>query len=144
MPTIYLTSEDNARLRRLLLLKPYESSSRYRDLAFLRDKLARASIVADPAERPSTIRLRSTFEFFDLQSGETGLRTLCLPDELSAREDGLSVTSRFGAAVIGRSVGDEVRWVTPVGLRRLVIRDVVQPPAPGARHPAIAVLERAS
>lgn len=125
MHTIYITSDDNRRLRRLLLLTPY-APERRRELEFLRTELDRASIVTDAMERPTAIRIGSWFRFIDTQSGETGDHTLCLPDELGWTENGLSVTSAFGAAVIGCCAGDEVYWSTPMGRRTILIRAVKQ------------------
>lgn len=126
MRTLYITSQDNARLRLLLLLTPHNSTQR-RELEFLRGELDRAFIVPNGAALPSAVHLGSTFNFTDLDTGENGTCTLCLPSEQSRFERALSVTSHFGAAVIGCSVGDTVQWHTAVGRRRIVIRSVRQP-----------------
>lgn len=125
MHTIYITSTDNERLRRLLLLTPF-TLGRRRELNILRSELDRACIVADTSDRPTAIRIGSWFEFRDAQTGATGAHTLCMPHETPSLEDGLPVDSRFGVAVIGCSVGDEVRWETAVGLSRILICDVQQ------------------
>ena len=128
MHTIYITFKDNEQLRLLITQTPF-TSERRRDVDFLRTELDRASIVADASHRPTAIRIGSWFEFLDIQTGAVGAHTLCMPGEMPLLEDGLSVDSRFGAAVIGCSAGDEVRWQTPVGWRRILIREV-QPARP--------------
>ena len=130
MHATYITSSDYERLRLLLIRTPY-TSGRRRDLTFLRGELDRASVVPDPTDRPAAIRLGSRFEFLDLQTRAIAERTLCMPDELPLYDDGVSIDSRFGTAVIGCSVGDEVRWKTAANLHRIVIRDIR--PGPHAR-----------
>lgn len=126
MHTLYITSHDYQVLRRLLSVIAYDPS-RQRDLAYLRAELDRACITHTPAERPSTVRLGSRFEFFDPKSGKSGTFVLCLPGAHPKRGTALSVTSRFGAAVLGCSVGDEVTWEEFGGSHRVILRHVEPP-----------------
>ncbi len=104
---------------------------RRRERNLLRSKLDRAFIVADAPERSSMIRLGSTFEVLDRQTGLTRSHRLCLPNEVLRYEGGLSVDSRLGVEAIGCSIGDEVRWDAASGAHRVLIRDV-KPPQPAA------------
>lgn len=140
MHTIYITSMDNERLRRLLLLTPF-TPDRRREFDFLRKELDRAWIVADVSHRPTAIRIGSWFEFRDAQTRAIGAHTLCMPHEMPSLPDGLPVDSRFGVAVIGCSLGDEVQWETPVGLSRILICDVRQNRPGRECDPAMTRLE---
>jgi hypothetical protein len=126
MHTIYISAEDNARLRMLLILMPFSREVR-REAAFLRHELDRAVLIRTPADHPRVIRLGTQFEFHDLRSGDRGAHRLCLPEDLPRLRNGLSILTRFGAAVMGCSVGDEVTWATPVGTRRILIMGAIPP-----------------
>ncbi|HRP03293.1 MAG TPA: GreA/GreB family elongation factor [Opitutaceae bacterium] len=126
MNLTHITSKDNECLRRMLAQAPF-CIDRRRERNFLRNKLDRAFIVADTPERPSMIRLGSTFEVLDRRTGSTKSHTLCLPNEVLRVEGGLSVDSRLGVEAFGCNVGDEIRWETAAGSQSVLIRDVRPP-----------------
>jgi len=125
MHSLYITSEDYEKLRRLLILAPF-TSDRRRDLSLLRARLERAWIVPSLANYPSIIRLGSWFEYRNTHTSATGAYTLCMPHEASSLRDGLSIDTRLGAMIIGRRAGEEVRWVSSAGTVGLLIREVKQ------------------
>lgn len=135
MHTIYISPEDNARLRLLLMLMPYSAEARH-DVRHLRAELDRAVVMPDPGERPQVIRIGSVFEYQDFRSGGRGARRLCLPADVPHEPNGLSILTRFGAAVIGCSLGDEVAWVTSVGMSRILILGVIPPASASTDHPS--------
>lgn len=120
MDTIYITAEDNARLRRLLLLSPYNDAGR-RERELLRRELDRAAVLPRSVERPDAIRLGAVFEYADLPTGTISVGCLCLPADVAAVPHGISILSRFGAAVIGCCVGNEVWWAETDHCRRIRI-----------------------
>lgn len=121
MDTIYITAADNARLRLLLLLSPY-TDARQRERELLRRELDRAAILPSSGERPEVIGLGVAFEFVDLETGAVQTGCLCLPDDVASTPYGISVLSRFGAAVIGCGVGSEVWWAEADRSRRILVR----------------------
>ncbi|ACB75900.1 hypothetical protein [Opitutus terrae] len=123
MDTIYITTEDNARLRLLLLLSPY-TDTRQRERELLRRGLDRAAILPLSADWPEAIRLGVAFEYEDLDNGVIHTGCLCLPDEEATTAHGIPVLSRFGAAVIGCCVGNEVWWAEMDRSRRILVRRV--------------------
>jgi len=112
---------------------------RRRERNVLRTKLDRAFIVADEPERPALIRMGSTFETVDGQTGATQSHTLCLPNQVLHLDDGLSVDSRLGVEALGRSAGDEIVWQTPAGSRRILIREVRPPRQAGTLAQAVLI-----
>lgn len=123
MDTIYITAEDNARLRLLLLLSPYSDAGQ-RERELLRRKLDRAAVLPEAAERPDAIRLGVDFEYADLPGGTIRTGCVCLPADTATKPNGISVLSRFGAAVIGCCVGNEVWWAEADHCRRIWIRRI--------------------
>lgn len=123
MNTIYITAQDNARLRRLLLLSPF-TDPRQRERELLRRELDRAAIVPDSHGQPEAVRLGVHFEYEDLAVGAVEIGCLCLPGDEETTPNGISVLSRFGAAVIGCCVGNEIWWAEPDRSRRIRIRRI--------------------
>jgi hypothetical protein len=123
MHTIYITPEDNARLRLLLLLSPYTDSQRS-ERELLRQELDRAAILNAATDGVKVIGLGAAFEYEDVPSGAVATARLCLPGDQATTPNGLSVLSRFGTAVIGCGVGNEVWWAESHHCRRILIRKV--------------------
>ncbi|MEO6993997.1 MAG: nucleoside diphosphate kinase regulator [Lacunisphaera sp.] len=126
---IYITRDDNSKLRLLLATALY--SNRNAALRNLRDELDRAVII-DPAAIPTnvvTMESRVTFE--DLSSGEIEEYTITFPDRANIEDKRISILAPVGTALIGCREGEIVKWNTPGGIRRLKIREVnAATPAP--------------
>lgn len=59
--------------------------------------------------------------------------TVVLPADAHAITHRISVLSPMGSALLGRRVGDEVRWTAPAGLRRARIVELEYQPEADAR-----------
>jgi transcription elongation factor GreA len=66
----------------------------------------------------------TTVEIEDLDTGEATTYRLVGSEEADVKAGLLSYSSPIGRALIGRSVGDEVRFETPKGTRTVVINAV--------------------
>jgi regulator of nucleoside diphosphate kinase len=126
MHTITITHEDNARLRMLLLLTPYNPRLRY-ELALLKAELDRAIVVSSDRLPDEIIRIGSSFAYEDVGSGVSGVFTLCLPHQEQTVESSLSVLSRFGIAVLGRTAGTIIDWAGTPAARQTIIKSVISP-----------------
>jgi regulator of nucleoside diphosphate kinase len=91
------------------------------------DELQRAELLPAELLPAEVIRIGSTFVVRDLDTGEDDTFTLVWPEQADASGGRLSVFAPLGVAVIGFSVGDEITWRMPGGLRRLSIRSVTPP-----------------
>ena len=122
---IYITSDDNSRLRRLLAVSLYSKTNGA--LRNLRDELDRAVII-DPAAIPAgVVTMESRVRFEDLATSEIEEFTITFPDQANVDEKRLSILAPIGTALIGCREGDIVRWSTPGGIRELKIRRVTAP-----------------
>lgn len=120
---IYITRDDNSKLRLLLATALYSNTNTA--LRNLRDELDRA-VVIDPTAIPKgvvTMESRVTFE--DLNSGEIEEYAITFPDRANIEEKRISILAPVGTALIGCREGEIVQWNTPGGIRRLKIRQVV-------------------
>ena len=103
--------------------------------------MARAEIVA-PEEIPAdAITMNSRAELLALDTGERRLFTLVFPSDANLKDRTVSVLAPLGTAMLGRREGDEFKWVTPGGLRRLKVVHVHYQPETalriGRRPPAV-------
>jgi regulator of nucleoside diphosphate kinase len=119
---IYITSEDNSKLR--LLLSVALRSRANGTLQKLREELDRAVIV-DPASIPAgVVTMDSRVEFEDISTGEVETYTLSFPDRANVEEKRISILAPIGTALIGYREGQTVNWSTPGGVRQLKLRRV--------------------
>ncbi len=137
---IYISHDDNTKLRMLLATALHSSSRASATLRKLREELDRAAII-DPAALPDgVVTMDSTVEFEDLGTGEVEDYTITFPDCADVERKRISILSPIGTALIGCRVGDIVKWSTPGGIRQLKIRRVVGPSAQSAPTTAWPVL----
>lgn len=128
---IYLTTEDNAKLR--LLLEALGNAARSPAVEKLRSELDRAVVLDANAVPPNVVTMNARFEIEDLETGEVDEYTLVFPDRANFEQRMISVLAPIGTAVLGYSEGNEVEWATPGGMRRFRIRRVTRPEVAVAR-----------
>ena len=132
---IYITRDDNSKLRLLLATALYSNASA--SLQKLREELDRAAVI-DPAAMPAGIvTMESTVEFEDLGTNEIEEYTITFPDRANVEEKRLSILAPIGTALIGCRVGDIVSWSTPGGMRQLKVRRVAPPNPDPALDPSL-------
>lgn len=138
---IYISREDNTKLRLLIASALYSNSTAVA-LRKLREELDRA-IIVNPAEFPaSVVTMGSTVEFEDLATGEVEAFTITFPEQADVERNHISILAPIGTALIGCRVGDVVKWTTPGGIRQLKVRHVTgadTPPIPAPAAPALLV-----
>jgi regulator of nucleoside diphosphate kinase len=103
--------------RRLLTAALTDTSQDADRIDFLLYELDRAKIIADDQLPSDVVRLNSIVRF----RGRDGGRTvkLVVPDENGRVSDEgyrLSVTSRYGAALLGLRPGQSLSWLSPEGV----------------------------
>lgn len=122
---IYITRDDNSKLRLLLATALYSNANR--SLRNLREELDRAVIIDPAAIPPGIVTMESRVEFEDLATSEVEEYTITFPDRANVDEKRLSILAPIGTALIGYREGDIVKWSTPGGSRELKIRRVTAP-----------------
>jgi len=99
--------------------------------AVLADELVRASVVPAADVPPSVVTMGSTVEFRDDVNGRASRVTLVYPGEEDTDIELVSVLTPIGAALIGLSEGESIRWRSALGDRRdLTVLRVEQGPKP--------------
>ena len=96
--------------------------ARVRDMEL---NLALAEVIDVATLPPSDLVIfGTTVDLEDLDSGDTSTYRLVGADETDVKNGMISYSSPIGRALIGRKVGDEVRFETPKGTRAVVINAV--------------------
>ena len=124
---IYITRDDNTKLRLLLATALYSNASSA--LRKLRDELDRAAVIDSSALPEEVVTMDSTVEFEDLETSEIDEYTITFPDRADVGLRRVSILAPIGTALIGCRTGDIVKWATPGGILQLKIRRVTAPAA---------------
>jgi regulator of nucleoside diphosphate kinase len=119
---LYFSIEDYSKLSLLA-----SAASRPGMPSQLRSELNRGVVLDASALPLSAVRLGSTFDIEDLETGEIETYTLVLPEQADVDARKLSVLAPIGTAIIGCPQDAEVAWSTPGGTRRLRVHRVIQP-----------------
>ncbi|MBL7249273.1 nucleoside diphosphate kinase regulator [Alloalcanivorax marinus] len=106
LPPITVSTLDRDRL--YALLEKHRGDEEVVD--HLYDELDRAHYLAPDAMPDTVVQLNSRARFLHEDSGKTHELVLCLPTEVGAGEDRLSILSPVGAALLGLGVGDTIEW----------------------------------
>ncbi len=105
-PNITISSLDADRLEAMLdATRPDSAAS-----AALLGELARAEIVAPHAMPPGVVTMNSTVRFEMDGQDEPFCLTLAYPKDMQQVDNGISILTPVGTALLGLSVGDTIDW----------------------------------
>lgn len=129
-PAIIINERDAERIDRLLEQAPYAGLP---VASALTAELDRAQMCAPKAMPANVVTMNSEVKFRDLTTGETRVRTLVYPSQMTDSAQQLSVLAPVGAALLGLRAGDRIQWDLPGGASTHleVIEILWQPEAAG-------------
>jgi regulator of nucleoside diphosphate kinase len=124
LPRIKVTEEDHRRLSGLASA----AMNRMPEVATsLADELDRAVLVRS-GKAAGFVRMGCQVEFRDDTTGKVQAVTLVYPGEADIGEGRISVLTPVGAALLGLSNGQSIKWATRTGVaKRLTVLDVREP-----------------
>jgi transcription elongation factor GreA len=93
----------------------------------LKDKLGRAEVIDCSAVDCKRAVFGTVVRMMDLETNEEVRYQLLGPDESDVQSGSISIFSPLGKAMIGKSVGDEIKVVTPRGLREFEVLEISRP-----------------
>ncbi|SHH71855.1 nucleoside diphosphate kinase regulator [Massilia sp. CF038] len=106
-PTITVSSLDAERLETLIANLPPEESAHHDGLL---EEIARAKVVEPQDMPPGVVTMNSTVRFQIDEPAEQFCLTLSYPKDMPQIDDGISVLTPIGTALLGLSVGDSIDW----------------------------------
>ena len=126
---IILTTEDHERLSQLIAENGHSRNAiDAAAFASLAKEVKRASIV-EPEQIPgNVVTMNSIVHVKDLDTGEKMRMTICWPEQAAPQNGMINVLAPLGTALLGTQVGDEVEWIVPSGVRKLLVRKVLFQP----------------
>jgi regulator of nucleoside diphosphate kinase len=131
-PVIFITKNDEEKLRELIRKAQYTEYRGSDYLKMLAGELDKAQVV-DPREiPPNVITLNSTVRLVDLESDDEMVYTLVFPEEADISQGKISILAPVGTGMLGYRVGDIFEWDTPGGKRSIRVKEIIhQPEASG-------------
>ena len=127
-----ITHVDHRRLRSLL---DQDSPTEQENVAALRQRLRGARVVSPSRIPRNVVTMNSQVVLRNLDSGDRMTCTLAYPSEARASRRHVAVTRPLGTAMLGKRVGQIIRWPGGARERRLRIQSVpYQPEAAGAMN----------
>jgi transcription elongation factor GreA len=93
----------------------------------LKDKLSRAEVIDCSEVNCSKAVFGTVVTMLDLDEDVEVTYQLLGPEESDVEKGVISIQSPLGGAIIGKEIGDEVRVVTPGGVREFEIMNITAP-----------------
>ncbi|MBW2466126.1 MAG: transcription elongation factor GreA [Deltaproteobacteria bacterium] len=93
----------------------------------LKDKLSRAEVIDCSEVNCSRAVFGTVVTMLDLDTDVEVTYQLLGPEESDVAKGVISIQSPLGKAIIGKEIGDEVKVVTPGGIREFEIMDINSP-----------------
>lgn len=121
---IFVTEQDKIRLTKLF------SSTvgfRSRDLKTVKDllsELERAVVIDEDNSGSNIVKMNSSVQIKDLDTGEEYEYTIVYPEYADSSENKISILAPIGTALLGYKKGDTISWEVPKGKRKLKILNV--------------------
>jgi regulator of nucleoside diphosphate kinase len=127
-----ITHPDHWRLRSLVHQSLQRKDEKPGNIAGLRHCLRGARVI-NPSDIPrNVVTMNSRVVLTNLDSGDRLTCTLAYPSEARASHRHVSVTRPLGTAMLGKRVGQIIRWPAGARERRMRIQEVpYQPEAAG-------------
>ena len=122
---IYVYEDDVNAIKRLTSGNTGINGSNRKYFDQLLKEISRAKVIKNGQEqRKGLVRIGSTVEMVDEDTGEKTVFKLVLPGEADAEGEKVSVLAPIGTAVIGYSENDIIEWKVPLGIRRIKLNRV--------------------
>lgn len=118
--TIVITERDMDRLQLLI----DSARLQWRDQSLLdrlEGELIRAKVVSPKRIPADVVTMNSKVRVTDLDTGKESTYQVLFPRDANTSKNMISVLAPIGTALLGFSVGSEIEWDTPGGIRRLRI-----------------------
>ena len=130
--TIQITDLDYNRLNGMIVSMRKNNQKEYNDLLFLESELERAKRTNPRKITSEFVTMNSVIEVLDCDTNKAMEIKLVYPRDANFKLGRISVLSPLGSALLGYSVGSEISYKVPTGMKKMKIsRIIYQPEANG-------------
>ncbi len=132
MKEVIITKQDFNRIHRAITAAKATNSIKKEEAEKLLAELKNAKIV-EPENIGGDVVTMNSIVKIHFQNNKSSMEfKLVYPSEANIKEKKISIFSAVAAALIGYRVGDEIDWLVPSGMTKIVIDEIVyQPEAAG-------------
>ena len=132
MKQVIITKQDYNRINRSLTEAKARNSIKKEEAEKLMAELKSAKIV-DQAEIDKDVVTMNSIVKIHFQNNKTNMEfQLVYPADADLKQKKISIFSAVASALIGYKMGDEIDWLIPSGMTKIVIDEVIyQPEAAG-------------
>ena len=132
MKQVIITKQDYNRINRSLTEAKARNSIKKEEAEKLMAELKSAKIV-DQAEIDKDVVTMNSIVKIHFQNNKTNMEfQLVYPADADLKQKKISIFSAVASALIGYKVGDQIDWLIPSGMTKIVIDEVIyQPEAAG-------------
>lgn len=132
MKEVIITKQDFNRIHRAITEGKATNSIKKEEAEKLLAELKNAKIVEPENIGGDVVTMNSIVKIHFQNNQSTMEFKLVYPSEANIKEKKISIFSAVAAALIGYRVGDEIDWLVPSGMTKIVIDEIVyQPEAAG-------------
>ncbi len=132
MKEVIITKQDFNRIHRAITAAKATNSIKKEEAEKLLAELKNAKIVEPENIGGDVVTMNSIVKIHFQNNKSTMEFKLVYPSEAKIKEKKISIFSAVAAALIGYRVGDEIDWLVPSGMTKIVIDEIVyQPEAAG-------------
>jgi regulator of nucleoside diphosphate kinase len=129
---IYITDVDLKRLTGIVKNTKNLTEIGKNDAETLKKELERAIVTDSKKISKDVVTMNSVAKVIDMETGKEMTWRLVYPEYEDIKHGRLSILAPLGMALLGYSKGDVFEWRLPVGLKKIMIKDVLyQPEASG-------------
>lgn len=132
MKEIIITKQDSNRIHKSIMDAKKNNSIKKEDVERLLRELHAAKIV-ESAEIPADVVTMNSVVKIHFQNNKTETEfKIVYPEQANIKEKKISIFSPVAAALIGYRVKDEIDWIVPSGMTKIIIDEIIyQPEAAG-------------
>jgi regulator of nucleoside diphosphate kinase len=129
-----MTEHDRRRLWSLLHRQRSPRARPSAQLRRLKDVVRRARVVASNEIPRNVVTMNSIVRLRDMDTGDCWTCALAYPDDARSSTRNVSIDRPLGQALLGKNVGQIIRWQSGGSVRRLRIQNVVYQPEAAGHH----------
>ncbi len=132
MKQILITKQDYTRIHKSISDAKQNNSIKKEEAEKLLTELHSAKIVDSHDIPADTVTMNSTVKFHFENNQKEMEFTIVYPNQADFKNHKVSIFSPVASALIGYSVNDEIDWIVPSGMTKIIIDEIIyQPEAAG-------------